>query len=92
MNDFWTFYMAAALSAAIFALFKLYLPAMEETRTKASNNPELKLKVKNLLDHNIFAAFCFLFFATVFAPMFIVPLLSDKMAATFRKNFIKGIS
>jgi len=92
MDDYMIYYMVAALSAAIFVLFKIYYPAIQDIRVRASNDEKYKIKVVNLLRYPNIGAVFFLLIGIIFAPFFVPIMLSDKLSLKFKENFIKGAS
>lgn len=83
--------MAAALSAAIFAVYQIYIPAMNMLREMAKNNTRVANKAADYLDAKSIRHIVFFVMAFVLFPIFILPLLFENFRVGFVENFVKGI-
>lgn len=89
--NFWSIYMAAALSAAIFAVWVIYLPAIALLKEKAANNYHVKNNIGVFLNSPKLSCTVFFVMAVVLFPIIVPAILSERLRTVFVDNFIIGI-
>lgn len=83
--------MAAALSAAIFAIYQIYIPAMAQLEARARDNARLSLRMGAFINaRKIRHVVVFIMFVVLF-PFIIPAILSESFRVSFVNNFVNGI-
>jgi len=93
MTDYnlFTFYIVAAMSAAIFATYQIYLPAIAILKKKALDDPRITERLGFFINSKFLAVIVFMIIAVIIFPMLIVPILYEPWRKSFTDSFVTGV-